>query len=250
MADWVLRGNLKGPQGDPGKDAQLPDGGTTGQVLTKTADGEAWQDAPEADMTGVLKAESVDTVGEVISKIGSDGQAVRLDSIVIAADPSNLSGPISGISANNDSSTVMATHSGHLVGFGVHSGGALIAIDSKNVTSITDAISDNNQDSSTELVTGLAVKNYISENFINSLKINNEDMLTDFNGSDLIHVGIARGPNNSAEIGVPNINDGYVARLVLNAESGSEIIMNGKTATGIADPDELVAYVNNYGGGA
>ena len=46
MSEWVLKGSLKGPQGDPGQDAQLPAGGTTGQVLTKTADGEAWQDAP------------------------------------------------------------------------------------------------------------------------------------------------------------------------------------------------------------
>lgn len=49
MSEWVLKGSLKGPQGDPGQDAQLPAGGTTGQVLTKTADGEAWQDAQTID---------------------------------------------------------------------------------------------------------------------------------------------------------------------------------------------------------
>lgn len=52
MAEWVLAGNLKGPQGEPGQDGQdgqdatLPTGGTTGQVLTKTADGEEWADLP------------------------------------------------------------------------------------------------------------------------------------------------------------------------------------------------------------
>ena len=51
MAEWVQKGNLKGPQGDPGQDAQLPAGGTEGQVLTKTADGEAWKDAPEPTYT-------------------------------------------------------------------------------------------------------------------------------------------------------------------------------------------------------
>ena len=35
----------------------LPTGGTTGQVLTKTADGEAWQDAPETDLSGLLKSD-------------------------------------------------------------------------------------------------------------------------------------------------------------------------------------------------
>ena len=113
MADWVLKGSLKGPQGDPGEtpdlsayatteeltqavsaessarekadellqsdvDAKmapgdvvagenvsvsvggdgkvtvsaepgLPDGGTTGQVLTKTASGSEWQDAQTID---------------------------------------------------------------------------------------------------------------------------------------------------------------------------------------------------------
>lgn len=34
---------------------KLPDGGTEGQVLTKTADGEAWQAIPEPDMTDVVK---------------------------------------------------------------------------------------------------------------------------------------------------------------------------------------------------
>ena len=47
MAEWVQKGKLKGPQGDPGQDAQLPAGGTEGQVLTKTADGEAWADVPQ-----------------------------------------------------------------------------------------------------------------------------------------------------------------------------------------------------------
>ena len=35
----------------------LPTGGTTGQVLTKTADGEAWQDAPEPDVSHLLNAD-------------------------------------------------------------------------------------------------------------------------------------------------------------------------------------------------
>ena len=34
-----------------------PAGGTVGQVLTKTADGEAWQDASETDMSGLLKSD-------------------------------------------------------------------------------------------------------------------------------------------------------------------------------------------------
>lgn len=50
MAEWVQKGSLRGPQGDPGQDAQLPAGGTEGQVLTKTSGGEAWADVPQPDI--------------------------------------------------------------------------------------------------------------------------------------------------------------------------------------------------------
>ena len=46
-----------GPQGPAGADAEFPVGGTTGQVLTKTADGEAWADVPETDLSGLLKSD-------------------------------------------------------------------------------------------------------------------------------------------------------------------------------------------------
>lgn len=46
-------------------DEQLPTGGTAGQVLTKTADGEAWQDAPDGLPEG-------GTTGQILTKT-SDG---------------------------------------------------------------------------------------------------------------------------------------------------------------------------------
>lgn len=89
MAEWVQKGNLKGPQGDPGQDAQLPAGGTEGQVLTKTADGEAWQDAPEPDLSGFVKLGSVNQftdsgdadLTQVQVKTGSNGNYARLVSL-------------------------------------------------------------------------------------------------------------------------------------------------------------------------
>ena len=62
-----------GPKGDPGQDAQLPAGGTEGQVLTKTADGEAWDDAPEPDLTGMATFKSV-MGSDAIAKVGEGGQ--------------------------------------------------------------------------------------------------------------------------------------------------------------------------------
>lgn len=89
MAEWVLKGSLKGPQGDPGQDAQLPAGGTDGQVLTKTSGGEAWADVPQPDMTGVVKlgpinqftdSEDVELT-QVQVKTGSNGNYARLVSL-------------------------------------------------------------------------------------------------------------------------------------------------------------------------
>ena len=62
-----------GPQGPKGADATFPEGGTDGQVLTKTADGEAWEDVPAPDMTGVVKT---DSDGKVIA--GGSTSAISL----------------------------------------------------------------------------------------------------------------------------------------------------------------------------
>lgn len=62
-----------GPQGPAGADAELPVGGTAGQVLTKTADGEAWEDVPAPDMTGVVKT---DSDGKIIA--GGSTSAISL----------------------------------------------------------------------------------------------------------------------------------------------------------------------------
>lgn len=57
MAEWVKKGSLIGPQGPKGADATFPEGGTDGQVLTKTADGEAWENVPEPNLSGLLKSD-------------------------------------------------------------------------------------------------------------------------------------------------------------------------------------------------
>ena len=85
MAEWVLKGSIKGPQGEAGADAQFPAGGTDGQVLTKTADGEAWEDVPQptyATVTIAVSDWSSLTATKSVSGVASD-------SIVFcSADPS------------------------------------------------------------------------------------------------------------------------------------------------------------------
>lgn len=164
MAEWVLKGSLKGPQGDPGQDAQLPAGGTEGQVLTKTADGEAWQDAPEADLTGVVKAS-----GDTVKILTTDGAGLSnigigdMESDLTAIGPSGIdiqsagSGSI-GINALGGHATFAVSSDGPILNLMPRSGkSAEFIIDSKSVTSITD---DASTGSSSALATAKAVKDY------------------------------------------------------------------------------------------
>ena len=159
MAEWVLKGSLKGPQGDPGQDAQLPAGGTEGQVLTKTSGGEAWADVPEPDMTRVVKydAPTFSTSNyDFIDAVTLMG-GVTMDQINLQASSSG-----SSIIMGSETSAeirVQDVDANHEVLFGATPSSALFSIDSKSVTSITDAIADS--PAGKALVTDKAVADYI-----------------------------------------------------------------------------------------
>ena len=166
MAEWVHKGNLKGPQGDPGQDAQLPAGGTEGQVLTKTSGGEAWADVPQPDMTGVVKVS-----GNSVKILTADGAG--LSSIGVGELDSNITAiGATGIDIQSaGSGSVSINASGGYISLGVSKGGpsinlipgsgasANLTIGSKSVTSITDAIADS--PAGNALVTDKAVADYI-----------------------------------------------------------------------------------------
>ena len=59
---WVKVGSIKGPQGEPGEDALMPEGGTPGQVLTKTDDGGEWADAPQPDLSQYVETSTLSLV--------------------------------------------------------------------------------------------------------------------------------------------------------------------------------------------
>lgn len=59
---WVKVGSIKGPQGEPGEDALMPEGGTPGQVLTKTEDGGEWADAPQQDLSQYVETSTLSAV--------------------------------------------------------------------------------------------------------------------------------------------------------------------------------------------
>ena len=144
MADWVLKGSLKGPQGDPGQDAQLPAGGTEGQVLTKTSGGEAWADVPQPDMTGVVK------IGESMA-LESDGSPV--EGVIVSSDYSYCA-----MSANAEGANISAVSDYGLVAIGSIASGPTLMINNKSVHSITDDASTGSADA---LATAKAVKDYV-----------------------------------------------------------------------------------------
>lgn len=59
---WAKVGSIKGPQGEPGEDALMPEGGTPGQVLTKTEDGGEWADAPQPDLSQYVETSELSLV--------------------------------------------------------------------------------------------------------------------------------------------------------------------------------------------
>lgn len=238
--DWVLKGSLKGPQGEPGEtpdlsayattesltqavaaessarekadellqadvdgklapddvvagenvsvqvgetgtvtisaEPGLPEGGTEGQVLTKTADGEAWQDAPEADMDYYLKLSHVAT--RTVMSASYDGQSGFLDGFSLVPYDTNpdsgalakeinfkVLAPSIVIKGDNGNLSFTSSNGKFISGIGVvNQTTPQFMLSEKSVTSITDAISDTDSNRANELVTGKAVADYVAEN--------------------------------------------------------------------------------------
>ena len=118
----------------------LPEGGTDGQVLTKTADGEAWEYAPEPDLSDFVKLDQSHLL---------DYQGTPVTDVMFGL---------------NDSFTQISEGSMRVVGqsgtlFMVDAYGGSISVGPKSVSSITDAISTS--PSGNALVTDKAVKDYV-----------------------------------------------------------------------------------------
>lgn len=194
MAEWVLKGSVKGPQGDPGQDASLPSGGTEGQFLQKTADGEQW--------AGAVTATDMSDSGVTMYQLNTDGSTPINGLVFLDDDGHNAStnGVISSFtSGSGTGSTIQFSSSlmrggvpdaqsqltlisgavdgrclaefsinasnadgeSNSIGLGVEEGiGTKFKIDSKTVNGFTDTIKSNAEGSL--LPTDKAVKDYIS----------------------------------------------------------------------------------------
>ena len=164
MAEWVLKGSLKGPQGDPGQDAQLPAGGTEGQVLTKTASGEEWR--------SYLRVEDIDSSEYALRSVffGADRNVPHITIVsnsgsgVIDLD-TNASSPTIELTGSNEPQINIESIFGEYVRLSAKSDGyadistnGRLTIGSKYVNSITDAIADS--PAGRALTTDKAVKDY------------------------------------------------------------------------------------------
>lgn len=145
-----------GPQGPKGEDATLPEGGTEGQFLKKTATGEEWGDVPAPDMSGYVKYSS-----EADKLTYDDGTEV---STIIIGDVN--SEPYLQMSSNRVG--IASRILNQSAGFGIHESsnhpalylGANQGTTPKSVTGITDSISDSPE--GLNLATDKAVADYVT----------------------------------------------------------------------------------------
>ena len=167
----------------------LPEGGTAGQILTKTADGEEWADAPQTlpeggtdgqvltsdgaggaawesvpqpDLTGVAKLQTFTENVDVMCKVGAGGELALVKGIYLLDSPGN---PVSGRAAfgvDNNFATIMLQAGDGQFSIRCVDDGVDLYLGSKSVSSITDAISAG--PSGNALVTDKAVANYVADN--------------------------------------------------------------------------------------
>ena len=143
--------------------AGLPEGGTDGQVLTKTADGEAWEDVPAPDMTGVVKT---DSGGKIISGGSNTNISVyNGDNYAsLSALPSNMGAKVNA-----------ASQYGTIGLFSSNKGIGLWAMDEGEVNlggiGTYYELSDEISSSTSTLATGKAVIDYVAANAGSSIDL-------------------------------------------------------------------------------
>lgn len=166
MAEWVLKGSLKGPQGEAGADAQLPEGGTTGDFLQKKADGTGWFNSE-----GLLRASYVGT----LQQLGDEGQSLEIHDVSVTSN-----GYVAGVSTDKpteDGAFVYAddknsSHLGHNR-VGVLNGIPYVDLKTSDITGSNPHLADDGHyvyvddieaaGEDPAIPTGAAVKQYVAD---------------------------------------------------------------------------------------
>lgn len=244
----------------------LPSGGTTGQVLTKTADGEAWQDAPETDLSGLLKADftgiekldantvDISTLGPGTYLLSAVAQGSEVYNDTLFPDEMVYGNPDSGTCILNVYGGFSGTGRKYLELFVIKSAGSgsryyattdgtgtLLSKDSWQ----TDKIKLNNavtEDNTNGAVTGKAVADYVAENaptvdMSEVVKIDSSGRLTDNDGALIEDVVIGNMQEGGIQLaaGAMRIMDvnGSAWLMVDSVEKSFQI--GSKSVTSITD---------------
>ena len=234
MADWVLKGSLKGPQGDPGETPDLSGYATT-SALTQAvaAESSARSKADEllqADVDGKMAPDDV-VAGENVSvSVGDDGK------VTVSAE--------SGLPEGGTTGQVLTKTA---------DGEAWQEIPRKPYDLFTDD----------HLMLRWSGLNGDSNSYVNQLnigKVYNQSVrigsLGSGNGID-IQDDYVGGHSPTFIMGSKSVTSITDTISSTDTDRANELVTGKAVADYVdahqptaADPDELVAYVKNYGGGA
>ena len=202
----------------------LPEGGTTGQVLSKTDSGTAWVDAPEADMTNVAKI-----VGNQL--VSYDGSSI--DYVNVRGESSDSYGRVSGMGGIG---FVSAGTGNDFIRLKSDSSGQCIGIRKEGVdTEYT--ISDTISETENTLATGKAVKDAIAAipkpDLSRVVKLNDETNNANF----------ADGSGRVEGITIRPVNNGHTVSTTVNVADGQST--GGYVSVG-SNTDGLGMYVTDH----
>ena len=205
---------------------KLPEGGTDGQVLTKTADGVAWEDAASVDTSKLVNYNNstqnlekylggrIDCIS--IPSTANNERMVTIGTLDSTAKISVMESNTSGVQISADIDTAKIVIDGTSNSF---------QIGDKSVTGITD---DASSGSEWSLATAKAVKDYANTRALSCVELdsNNMQSLRELNVTDLNDVtdpGTYTGLSNDGS-GYPEISN----------------IPNGATSSGGSIPFRLI----------
>ena len=231
----------------------LPDGGTTGQILTKTADGEAWADVPEPDMTGVVKygGAGITADGEAISTLAvGDFDAAPFG--VVAIHGGSTGTGISGyggagnsqlftIGANNSSASMTLDCGDHGLSAKVTDESAAFEIDSKQITSITDDASTGDTNA---LATAKAVKDYADSVGVPSGGTTGQVLTKTASGSEWQDAQTIDTPVPISQGGTGVTSEDALVQLVFNSTSTPKANATQYGVVKFASDEDFKAYMD------
>ena len=215
---------------------KLPDATSAGQVLTVVENeeselGYAWQDAPEPDMTGVVKKSG--------SALTSDGELI--DQIyVTSSGTAPVMAMVNGTSDTTASVGAINANTGKSSFIGIVEGSSMMALDSKSVTSITDDASTGSADA---LATAKAVKDYADSVGVPSGGTAGQVLTKTASGSEWQDAQTIDTPVPISQGGTGVTSEDALVQLVFNSTSTPKASATQYGVVKFASDEDFKAYM-------